>query len=97
MSDTEHTRTPEELEAEIEETREEVGDTVEQLAAKTDVKAQARQRVEEIKSRVRGKTPDGAQQGGAQAIEKVKANPAPFVLIGAVVAAFVIGRRTGRA
>jgi ElaB/YqjD/DUF883 family membrane-anchored ribosome-binding protein len=107
MSETEHTRTPEEIRAEIEETREEVGDTVEALAAKSDVKAQARERVEEVKGNVRAKadqvkdrvrssTPESAQQGGARAIEAVRSNPAPFVLIGAVVVAFLVGRRTGR-
>jgi len=42
--------TPEELRAEIERTREELGDTVEALAAKTDVKGRARARVDDIKS-----------------------------------------------
>jgi ElaB/YqjD/DUF883 family membrane-anchored ribosome-binding protein len=107
MSETEHTRTPEEIRAEIEDTREEVGDTVEALAAKTDVKAQARERVEEVKGNVRAKaeevkervragTPASAQQGGSQAMDKMRSNPAPFVVAGAVVVAFLIGRRTGR-
>jgi hypothetical protein len=43
-------KTPEQLRAEIEETREELGDTVEALAAKTDVKARARERADELKS-----------------------------------------------
>ena len=42
-------RSPEEIRADIEETREELGDTVEQLAAKTDVKAHAQAKAEEIK------------------------------------------------
>ena len=98
MSDT--TRTPEEIRADIDQTREEVGDTVEALTAKTDVKAQAKERVEEIKGNVRTKvqssTPESAQQGGAQVVAKVRENPAPFVLGGAVLVAFLIGRRTGR-
>jgi len=101
------TRTPEEIRADIEQTREEVGDTVEALAAKTDVKAQARQRVDEVKANLHAKTdqvkakvtdatPASAQQGGQTVVEKVKANPTPFVLGGAMLLAFVIGRRTAR-
>jgi Protein of unknown function (DUF3618) len=55
MTDTppktgEEQRTPEEIRREIDHTREELGDTVEALAAKTDVKAQVKERVDEIKS-----------------------------------------------
>jgi hypothetical protein len=104
---TEGTRSPEEIRADIAETREEVGDTVEALAAKSDVKAQARARVEEIKGNVKAKadqakakaqssTPESAQQGGQQVVAKVRENPAPLVLGGAVLVAFLIGRRTAR-
>ncbi len=104
--DAERIRSPEEIRGEIDETREEVGDTVEVLAAKTDVKARARERVEELKGTVRaradqaktkaqGSTPASAQQGGQQVVAKVRENPAPVVVGGAVLAAFVIGRRTG--
>lgn len=100
-------RTPEEIRAEIEETRAEVGDTVEALAAKTDVKAQAKAKVEEIKSNVRQRgevlkaraqstTPENAQQGGQQAVAKVRENPAPFAIGGAVLLGFLLGRLTGR-
>ena len=43
-------KSPEQLRTEIEETREGLGDTVEALAAKTDVKARARERADELKS-----------------------------------------------
>ena len=43
-------KSPEQLRAEIQETREGLGDTVEALAAKTDVKARARERADELKS-----------------------------------------------
>ncbi len=43
---------PDQLREEIAETRQELGDTVEALAAKTDVKAQAKQKVEEGKTAV---------------------------------------------
>jgi uncharacterized protein YdbL (DUF1318 family) len=105
--DTEEARTPEAIRTDIEQTREEVGDTVEALAAKTDVKAQAHARVDEVKGNVRAKadevkakaqssTPESAQQGGQQVIAKVRANPAPLVLGAAVLVAFLIGRRTAR-
>jgi len=42
-------RSPEEIRADIEETRRELGDTVEELAAKTDVKAKAQKKADEIK------------------------------------------------
>jgi hypothetical protein len=48
--DTEGEPTAEELRADIEQTREDLGDTVEALAAKTDVKARARSRVDDIRS-----------------------------------------------
>jgi hypothetical protein len=104
---TQETRTPEEIRADIAETREEVGDTVEALTAKTDVKGQAREKVEEIKGNVRTKadevkakaqssTPESAQQGGRQVVAKVRENPAPLALGAAVLVAFLIGRRTAR-
>ena len=100
-------RTPEEIRAEIGQTREQVGDTVEALAAKTDVKAQAKQRIEAIKGNVRQRgetlkaraqstTPQTAQQGGQQVVAKVRANPAPFAIGGAILAGFLLGRLTGR-
>jgi ElaB/YqjD/DUF883 family membrane-anchored ribosome-binding protein len=100
-------RTPEEIRADIEQTREQVGDTVEALAAKTDVKTQAKQRIEEIKGNVRQRgealkaraqstTPETAQQGGQQVVAKVRANPAPFAIGGAILAGFLLGRLTGR-
>ena len=42
-------RSPEEIRADIKDTREELGDTVEQLAAKTDVKAHAQAKVDAVK------------------------------------------------
>jgi hypothetical protein len=99
----EGSRTPEEIQADIERTREKVGDAAEQLAAKTDVKAQAQDKVEEIKGNVRSmaddlkakassSTPESAQQGGQQVVATVRSNPAPFALAGAVLAGYLIGR-----
>jgi len=100
-------RSPEQIRADIEQTREEVGDTVEALAAKTDVKAQVHQRVDEVKANVHAKadevkakaqqaTPASAQQGAGTVVAKVRANPMPLVAGGALLAAFLIGRRSAR-
>jgi Protein of unknown function (DUF3618) len=85
-------RSPEEIRRDIEQTREEVGDTVEALAAKTDVKAQAHARVEDIKANVREHAPASAQEGVAKAGEH------KLVLLGAgaLLVAFWLGRRSGR-
>ena len=45
-------QTPEEIRRDIERTRRELGDTVEALSQKADVKAQARQKKEEVQQRV---------------------------------------------
>jgi hypothetical protein len=105
--DAQETRTSDEIRSDIDETREDVGDTVEALAAKTDVKAQARDRIDEIKGNVRAKadqakakaqstTPESARQGGEQLVAKVRENPGPVAFGAAVLVAFLIGRRTGR-
>jgi exopolyphosphatase/pppGpp-phosphohydrolase len=49
VGDEQNGRTPEQIRADIQETRRELGDTVEQLAAKTDVKAHAREKIESVK------------------------------------------------
>ena len=90
--EAQETRSPEEIRADIDKTREEVGDTVEALTAKTDVKAQARGRIEEIKAKAKSSTPESGQQ----VVEKVRENPAPLVLGAAVLVAFLIGRRMAR-
>jgi len=59
-------RTPEEIERDIEQTREELGETVAALAEKTDVKARAQDKVEEVKQTVLGKKDELA----AKATEK---------------------------
>ena len=46
---------PEEIRREIEATREELGDTVAALAAKADVKSQAKQKIQDTKATVMGK------------------------------------------
>lgn len=77
---------PEQLREQIEETRQELGNTVEALAAKTDVRAQARRRLEaaraslsgkvdELLKRARSVSPDGVGAAAAEMIEAARANP----------------------
>ena len=58
-------RTPEDLRRDIERTRRELGDTVEQLSHKADVKAQVRAKREEVETRAReNPLPVGAAAAG---------------------------------
>jgi hypothetical protein len=52
MSETPTQRTPEELRGEIERTRRELGDTVDALSHKADVKEQARRGKEEVREQL---------------------------------------------
>ncbi len=68
-------KSPAEIRAEIDRTREELGDTVEALAEKTDVKAQAKAKVEDVKSQAKAKVEDVrsiAQAAAEEAREKAK-------------------------
>jgi hypothetical protein len=107
VSQESETRSPEEIRADIEQTREQVGDTVEALAAKTDVKAQARARVDEIKANVHAKadqakaaarehTPSTAQEGASTVATKARENRMTLLGAGALLVAFWLGRRSGR-
>ena len=98
---------PEQLREEIEETRRELGDTVEALAAKADVKARVHEKVESTKESVaqkkdellgkaRSNSPDSVSAGASQATQKAKENPAPVAAIGAFVGGFLLGRLTKR-
>ena len=98
---------PEQIQREIEQTREQMGDTVEALAAKTDVKARARQKLGEAKSsaaekkeelfgKARQGSPDTASGAAAQASQKARENPVPVAAAGAFAAGFVFGRLTRR-
>jgi Protein of unknown function (DUF3618) len=58
---------PEQLRAEIEQTREELGRTAEQLVAKTDVKARAQAKVTDLTERAKDATSQARRQAAAQA------------------------------
>jgi hypothetical protein len=78
VGDEQDGRTPEQIRADIEETRRDLGDTVEELAAKTDVKARAEAKADEIRHNVAEKRVPIAVAG---------------VVVVAAIAAFVLLRR----
>ena len=95
-------RSPEEIREEIEETREELGDTAAELAAKTDVKAQAKAKVADVKQSVREKKDEFAQktsdaapqsvgEGASHVATTARDNPVPMALAGAFAAGLVVG------
>ena len=61
-------QTPEEIRREIERTRSELGDTVEALSHKADVKEQARQKKAEVQERVKSNPTPLLVVGGAVAL-----------------------------
>jgi flagellar biosynthesis GTPase FlhF len=79
---------PDQLRGEIADAREDLGDTVEALAAKTDVKAQAKEKVEEGKDAVRDQQARAEAKLG-EVSEQAKKNPVPFAA-GGVVALFLL-------
>ena len=95
-------KSPEEIRAEIEQTREQLGDTVEALAEKTNVMAQAKSRISAVKdtaqtkrdeytARARKAAPESASAGADQLAATLKGKPMPF----AVGLAFVLGLAVG--
>jgi chromosome segregation ATPase len=98
-------KSPEELRQDVEETRRQLGDTVEALAEKTDVKTQAKRRIDSLKANARQKqeqakakakatAPENASAGAQQVVGVAKQNPLPVAAGGAFVAGFLIGRWT---
>lgn len=73
-------KTPAEIRAEIDRTREELGDTVEALAEKTDVKAQAKAKVDEAKEKAKVK------------VEEARRDPRPFAIAGGLLVLFLLWR-----
>ncbi|HEX3691619.1 MAG TPA: DUF3618 domain-containing protein [Solirubrobacteraceae bacterium] len=63
---TDHDRTPEDVRQDIERTRGELGDTVAELAAKTDIKGQAHRAVDNAKATVTGKASEIKDSAGAK-------------------------------
>jgi ElaB/YqjD/DUF883 family membrane-anchored ribosome-binding protein len=76
------TQDPEQLRAEIEDTRRELGETVAALSAKTDVKARARARLAELRAK--------------PGMEHIRSNPLPTAAVAALLVGFIVGRLTAR-
>ena len=87
---------PGEIRQDIEQTRERMGDTVEALGYKTDVPARAKEavssRVDSVKSKVSGSTPDSGdvKRGARQAAGVAQENPLGLA-IGAAAIGFIGG------
>jgi ElaB/YqjD/DUF883 family membrane-anchored ribosome-binding protein len=83
---------PEAIRADIERTRAEMGDTVDALGYKADVKSRAKDRISETKDRLTGKvsdvTPDGQQVKRAAGV--AQENPLGLA-IGGVAVGFIAG------
>jgi Protein of unknown function (DUF3618) len=100
-------RTPEQIQAEIDATREQLGDTVAAVGEKADIKGQARERVtqlqqtaqakkDELLTRAKSSGPESASTGAQQLKGKAQKNPLPFAAGGALLVGFLLGRRAGR-
>jgi hypothetical protein len=66
-----------ELRQEIEQTRDQLGDTVQQLAAKADVQARARDKAAELTKKVKGKASQTQAQAAAVGAPVWEATPEP--------------------
>jgi ElaB/YqjD/DUF883 family membrane-anchored ribosome-binding protein len=102
MESGEKTPEPEEIQWEIDQTREELGDTVEALARKADVKGRAKKKaaatqetlkakVGEVQERVSEATPEQARQTALQTAESVRERPVPAIAVAALVGGLLVG------
>jgi len=83
---------PSQIKQDIEQTRGQMGDTVEALGYKADVPGRARDKVQSVTSKITGSTPDSSdvKQGARQAAGVAKENPLGLA-IGAAAAGFLAG------
>jgi ElaB/YqjD/DUF883 family membrane-anchored ribosome-binding protein len=99
-------RDPDEIKRDIEQTRQELGDTVAAVAEKADVKGQAKAKVDEVKGRITDKkdefadrAKEAAPESSGQAVEQASSfareHRNELIIAGAVVAGFLVGRITG--
>jgi hypothetical protein len=98
---------PQQIQREIEQTRAQLGETVEALAAKTDPKARAREKAEDVKASVREKkeqvfdrakqaSPAGTSEAAAQVARTARQNPLPIGAARLFIAGFLMGRVSKR-
>jgi gas vesicle protein len=83
---------PDMIRRDIESTRDRMGDTVDALGYKTDVKARTGDKVTALKDKVTGATPSGGdvKQGARQAVGVAQQNPLGLA-VGAVAVGFLAG------
>ena len=86
-------KSPEQLRREIEETRQDLGDTAAALASKTDVKARAKEKVSDLKETVADKSSPSV---AGQATSKVQQNPAVVAAAAAFFGGYLLGRIRSR-
>jgi capsular polysaccharide biosynthesis protein len=95
-------RDPEQLQARIETTRQQLGDTMAALSEKTDVKAQAKKKVADTKEsladkkddlmgKARGASPRSMVSVVSQASRNARRNPVSPAVAGAFAVGFVFG------
>jgi hypothetical protein len=94
---------PEQIREEIEATRQELGDTVEAVAYKADVKARLRDKIGSTRDSAavklgmaRAASPASVASGATQVSQKARENPVPLGVAGAFLGGFLIGRLTKR-
>jgi ElaB/YqjD/DUF883 family membrane-anchored ribosome-binding protein len=99
--ESDQTPEPEAIRREIEETREGLGETVEDLARKADVKGQVKRKAAETQESVKTNAaraqekageaiPDQARQTAAQAAESVRERPARAIAVAALVGGLLL-------
>src|SRR5215203_2687918 len=83
---------PDAIRAQIEQTRGEMGETIEAIGYKTDVKSRARDKVNRVVGRANDATPSSGEvkQGAQRAVSTAQENPLGLA-IGAVAVGFVAG------
>jgi hypothetical protein len=89
----------EQLRAQIEQTREHIGQTAEQLVAKADVKARAQAKVTDLTQRAKGTTSQLRQQGVTKGLDGARKYRIPVMIIAGgllVTAAAVLVRARSR-
>jgi hypothetical protein len=84
-------RDPEQIEEEIEETREQLGDTVAAATEKADVKKQAKAKKDAFVAKAKEVTPESAGASAEQARRFAQQNPVPIGLGGAFAAGLLAG------
>lgn len=86
------TEDPQQLAEEIERTRAQLGETVEALTAKTDIRAMAQAKANQFGTRLK----DKANQARQQASQQMKENPVPLAVSASaamLVVLFIMGWR----